>query len=278
MTDSVALARFKEAILANAPRLGPDDKFRFACHPGLGCFNSCCADVNVFLMPFDVLRLKRRLDIDSHTFLENHTHCDTLDGRGLPVVQLRMTDDEHKRCPFVAPAGCSVYEDRPWACRMYPIGGASPPARAVGAEPFYFVVERFASCAGFDEDREWTVADWKTDQGVGEYESKSEAFKAISLHPFFIEQRRTLAPDKSRMLLMACYNLDTFRKFVFDSSFLRRFEVSPETVARIKTDDEALLVFAYRWLRFSLFGEQTLTVAPQEVESKMESLGKVFTK
>ncbi|MBI4918239.1 MAG: YkgJ family cysteine cluster protein [Acidobacteria bacterium] len=278
MLDPFELSRFKEAILAQAKRLGPDDKFHFACHPKLGCFNSCCANVNVYLMPYDVLRLKRRLGIDSRSFLERHAIADALDTRGLPIVQLRMTEDEKKRCPFVTEAGCSVYEDRPWACRMYPIGGASPPAGKAGAETFYFVVERFESCAGFDEDREWSVAEWKENQGVAEYEAKSEAFKAISLHPFFVEQRRTLPLDKSRMLLMACYDLDTFRKFVFETSFLRRFEISPEIVERLRADDEALLIFAYRWLRFGLFGEPTLTLAPQEVEGKIEGMGKMFTR
>ena len=278
MLDTFELSRFKEAILAQAKRLGLDDKFRFACHPQLGCFNSCCADVNVYLMPYDVLRLKRRLGLDSRTFLERHVHAEALDARGLPIVQLRMTEDGNKRCPLVTPQGCSVYEDRPWACRMYPIGGASAPAGKAGAEAFYFVVERFASCAGFDEDREWSVAQWKESQGVPEYEAKSEAYKAIALHPFFVEQRRTLPPDKSRMLFMACYDLDTFRKFVFDSSFLRRFEVTSETVERLRGDDEALLIFAYRWLRFGLFGEPSLTIEAQEVERKIDGLGKIFTR
>ena len=278
MVDPIELSRFKETLLKEAKRLGPDDKFRFACHPRLGCFNSCCADVNVFLMPYDVLRLKNRVKLDSHTFLEQHAISETLDTRGLPIVQIRMTDDEAHRCPFVTPAGCSVYEDRPWACRMYPIGGASPPARNTEAETFYFVVERFASCAGFDEDREWSVKEWKENQGVGDYEAKSEAFKAISLHPFFLEQRKTLPPDKSRMLLMAAYDLDTFRKFVFDSSFLQRFDVAAELVERMRTDDEALLIFAYRWLRFSLFGEPTLTISAAETQQKIDGMAKMFTR
>ena len=36
-----------EKILKDYPRLGPDDRFKFACHPGVSCFNRCCGDVNL---------------------------------------------------------------------------------------------------------------------------------------------------------------------------------------------------------------------------------------
>ena len=52
------LDKFKEAILKEYPRLSPESKFRFSCHKGLSCFTQCCGDVNIFLTPYDVLRLK----------------------------------------------------------------------------------------------------------------------------------------------------------------------------------------------------------------------------
>ena len=38
-----------------------------------------------------------------------------------PIVVLKMKDVELKRCFFVSEEGCTVYEDRPWACRMFPL-------------------------------------------------------------------------------------------------------------------------------------------------------------
>ena len=35
-----ARRELEEQILKDAPRLGPDDKFKFACHPGVSCFNN----------------------------------------------------------------------------------------------------------------------------------------------------------------------------------------------------------------------------------------------
>ena len=64
--------RLQEQILTDYPRLGPDDTFKFACHPGVSCFNRCCGDVNIFLSPYDVLRMKKRLGMTSGDFLEQY--------------------------------------------------------------------------------------------------------------------------------------------------------------------------------------------------------------
>ena len=39
------------------------DRFRFRCHPGIGCFNRCCRNLNLFLYPYDVVRIKQSLGI-----------------------------------------------------------------------------------------------------------------------------------------------------------------------------------------------------------------------
>ena len=59
---------------------------------------------------------------------------------------------------------------------------------------------------------------------------------------------------------MACYDLDRFRRFVFESSFLDRFEVDETRAEAMREDDEELLEFAMQWLRFVLFGERTMKV------------------
>ena len=46
--------------------LNEDAKFKFACHPGVSCFNQCCADVNIFLTPYDVLAIKKSSGNQSH--------------------------------------------------------------------------------------------------------------------------------------------------------------------------------------------------------------------
>ena len=69
------------------------------------------------------------------------------------------------------------------------------------------------------------------------------------------------------MFHTGCYDLDRFRRFVLESSFLERFELDDELVDEIRSDDEALLRFAFRWLRFALFAEPTLKARASEAEA-----------
>lgn len=266
--------RLKEEILKDYPRMSKDDEFKFACHPGVSCFNNCCADVNIFLTPYDVIRLKNHLGISSQEFLDRHTIMPFDKNLSYPVLLLQMTEDEQKRCPFVAAAGCTVYEDRPWACRMYPLGLASPKEGNPDVpEEFHFLLKE-AVCKGFQEDRTQTVIEWQDQQGINDYNTMGDEFKEITLHQFF-QNPEHLTPQKLEMFFMVCYNIDKFRSFVFGTSFLDKFEVSGELQQELKTDDVALLRFGYQWLRFALFGEKTITVksdvlADKEKELKMK--------
>ncbi len=247
--------------LEGTKTLGEDGRFHFRCGPERSCFNSCCADVNIILTPLDVLRLARRLQVTTTLFRTRYTVTLQTKDLQLPVVALRMEGAPGRPCPFVGPRGCLVYEDRPWACRMYPVGLAMPPARAGRrTEPLYFLFED-GFCDGREDGDEWTVERWRRDQGVTERDRFEEGFRRLVSHPWFIGGRK-LDPRRQEVFLMACYDLDRFREFVFESSFLKRFEIDPEEAATFARDDEALLTFAFRWARFALFGEPTLKARP----------------
>jgi Fe-S-cluster containining protein len=248
-------------FLTDKRQLADGETFAFACHPGVPCFNSCCADVNIVLTPADVLRLARRLEMDTRQFLETHTTNPITKDLKIPMVMLRMTDKDGKPCPFVGERGCTVYEDRPWACRMYPLGMAIPPARA-GEEPeaVFFVFEDDHCKGRHQEDRRsWTAQSWRQDQGIIDHEALETGFREIVSHPWFIGGR-TLDPKRMHMFYTACYDIDTFRSFVFESSFCDKFDIQPEVLEELKTNDEALLRFAFTWLRFAMFAEPTMKV------------------
>ena len=266
------LENLKESILKDAPRFTENDKFTFSCHKGLSCFTECCADVNIFLTPYDILRMKNRLDISSDEFLARYTLVPFNEKQQMPVVVLKMQDDEHKRCPFVSDEGCTIYEDRPWSCRMYPLGFASPKEGTSATETeFYFLMEE-AHCKGFADGQELSVRQWLEDQGILEYNEMGEFFKDISLHEDF-QKGETLEPDKMEMFYMVCYHLDKFRRFVFESSFLKTFEIEPELVESIRGDDVELMQFGFKWLRYALFGEPLMKIREDVRERKSKSMG-----
>jgi len=244
--------------LRDKRKLKKDERFRFDCNDKLDCFTRCCADVNILLTPVDVLRLSRRLKISTTEFLAQHTMTPVTKDLNLPVVMLKMNDGPHKPCPFVDEAkGCTVYEDRPWSCRMYPLGMALPPARAgVDPEPIYFLFED-DFCHGRRESKEWTAERWLENQGIAARESLEKGFYEVISHPWFIGGRQ-LDPKRLEMFYMASFDLDTFRRFVFSSTFLGRFELGDDLIEKMRNSDEELLRFSPRWLRFALFGEPTL--------------------
>ena len=254
-----------EEILRDYPRLGPDDKFTFRCDPGVDCFTDCCANVSIVLAPYDVLRLKRALGLDSTEFLERYTISPFAPHQKIPAVLLKM-DPETKRCPLAGEAGCRVYAHRPWACRMYPLGSAEPRNPTPTERGFHFLL-REPLCHGHDQGRTWTVREWTQSQGVEEYDATGALYRDLMLHEFW-DQEEPLTPQKMEMYFMACYDLDRFRRFVFETRFLELFEVDEARVEAIRTDDEALLDFAMQWLRFSLLGERSMKVKPSVLEAR----------
>ena len=261
-------------IPPDAEMLGLDDRFAFECHPGVSCFNQCCGDVNIFLSPYDVLRMKKRLGMTSSEFLDKYALLPVHKDMKFPTVVLRMNDDDAKTCPFLTARGCGIYTDRPWPCRMYPLGLAARKDTPDGwrGEHRYFLLKENA-CQGHCGGPEHAVRQWLEEQGVDEYDEWGDAFKELTLHEFF-EQGGVLGPEKMHMLFTACYDLDRFREFVLDSTLLQRFEIDEDFVEEMRYSDEALLRFAYLWLRFSLFGEPTVRAKPNVVEAFKGKLDK----
>lgn len=237
----------------------PDRKFRFACHKDLPCFTKCCANLNLVLTPYDVLRFKNRLNLSSEEFLENYTTSYVDEAYGVPVVKLKMNNDETRRCPFVSPEGCAVYEDRPGACRLYPLGrAASKIFEGHPAGEYYFVVKE-SHCLGFNEKQEWTVQEWIINQGMDEYNATNDFFMNITAGRR-AKTIKALSDQQLQMFYMACYNLDEFRRFVFETTFLDKFDIAQDVLNHIETDNMKLMEFAFQWLKFSLFGEKTLQI------------------
>ena len=239
-----------------------DDEFKFSCNRGLACYNTCCRDINIFLTPYDVLRMRRSTWLPSGEFLKRYTIA-LLGDEGLPLIVLRMKEDHDKTCPFVASEGCSIYQDRPWSCRMYPVF-------PVSSEEIEFLIEEKATCHGFREDKKATVREWKRDQDIQIYDKMNEAYKDITLHEFF-QNGNKLDSGKAKLLYTACYDLDAFKRFLFETRFFDIYDVEKEVIEKIKKDDEELLRFGYIWVRFNLFSEDTLRLKDKEMDKLLQS-------
>lgn len=240
-----------------------DDTFNFQCHHGLACFTSCCRDITIFLSPYDVLRMRKRLGLSSGEFLAKYTERLISYDTGLPAVVLKMNEDEEKRCPFVTPQhGCKIYPDRPWSCRMYPVD-------IKVKDEWYCMATTPERCHGLREPRELTIAEWMTDQGLDVYEEVEAVFKEVTLG--LIPGHKNLNEQIYEMFYMACYDLDRFRRFVFETSFLDTFDLPEELVEKIKTDDFELLQLGFKWLKFGLVDRNALKIK-EEVAAKKKAM------
>ena len=51
-----------------------------------------------------------------------------------------------------------------------------------------------------------------------------------------------------KMAFMACFNVDMFKKFIFASSFLSRFDLARERIENLKRSDVELMRFGFDWI------------------------------
>jgi Fe-S-cluster containining protein len=237
--------------------LTPESKFRFSCHEGIKCFNNCCRKVDLFLTPYDILRMKNSLELSSTEFLLEYTGY-VIGDFGLPVVFLKMKDDEKHSCPFVSESGCRIYEDRPWPCRTFPLKPESSKKTEDAGKEYYSLINEPA-CLGYNEDREWTVDGWKEDQGIEIYNEMEALFKEITQSDKLLGDRIE-NEDIQRMFYMACYDLDRFKRFVFGSKFLDVFDVPKKDIKKIKKDELELLKFALNWAKFGFVDQTSLKI------------------
>jgi Fe-S-cluster containining protein len=235
------------------------NNFHFSCHKGIACFTECCAKLRLILTPYDILRMKNRLKLTSDQFLECYTDTILDNNSRFPMVKLKMRGDQEQACPFVTNYGCSIYEDRPEACRLYPVGRASAmvDGEKDARERFFMVAE--SHCRGFQEKHTWTLNDWINHEGVKEYSSMNDQWLGIITSSKSLGPKVHL-PQKHQMFFMASYNLDKFRDFLFKSGFFNRFQIDPDLKEKLPNNDTTLMLFAFDWLKFSLFGEKSIQI------------------
>jgi uncharacterized protein len=260
-------------------KLTKDSRFKFRCHPKVRCFTACCSNVNIALPPYDLLRLRKRLGLAAHEFITKYGDIQILDKTLFPVVTLKMRDDEKKSCPFVTPQGCTVYEDRPNICRYYPVGMAT--LRNVDAEggkdEFYFMTKE-DHCKGFEEDKQWTIGEWRADQGADVYDEMNRGWMEILIKKKSHGQGKEFPEIKNEMFFKMSFDTDYFRAFVFNSTFLELYDIPAERIEKVRTDDTELLKLSYEWLRQAIFAEETLPFKEGALEKRKGRADKTMRK
>ncbi len=235
------------------------NSFKFRCHPGVSCYLVCCRKVELRLLPVDIVRLKNHLDLHSAAFLEQFVRIAQGNHPYFPAVMLNMKDAEGFPCPFLEQEGCSVYVDRPSACRTYPLErGVEKSGKKGRLKSHYFMTDH-SYCKGHLEDHSYTVKQWVRGQHLLEYNLLNDLWAEVDA--FFATnpwEGEGEAGPRQQLAFMVCYNLDAFRAYVQQHRLLREYRLDRDRRRRIEDDDIELLKFGFDWLLHVLGERSTL--------------------
>ncbi|PIE57935.1 MAG: Fe-S oxidoreductase [Desulfobulbus propionicus] len=236
-----------------------NDPFHFHCHPGVSCFLICCHQVDLCLYPYDLIRLKTRLGLSSEEFLKRHVLVTEGSHPFFPGLMLKLSDKPNNPCPFLLKEGCSVYTDRPSACRTYPLERAVEKPGSNHSLRARYRMTHHPYCQGHFEDRAYTVQQWEREQGLHEYNMHNDSW--AEMDAFFAGnpwQGEGHAGPLQQLAFMVCFNIDGFRLYVQKNHIIQQYKIEKAWKQRIRRDDGALLLFGYQWLRTVLGGKSML--------------------
>lgn len=271
-TEKIFMGKEKNPSNIMPQKLTLDSTIKFRCHPEVACFTACCGDINIILTPFDILRIRKALNMNTDEFLLRFTTPTYLEKTDMPGVKINL--DENGRCPFVTSAGCTIYPYRPTTCRYYPVGMSYFHEAAQEeqiAEEFYFLIKE-PHCKGHQEEQEMSIREWRIDQGIDESDRMNKGWMELVMRRKSFGQQATLSEQAQKIFFMVSTDLDKFRNFVFNSSFLKTYEIDQQTLDKIKEDDIELMMFSFRYLASSLFGTKDLAIKEEKIEERVQKM------
>lgn len=251
------------------PQTFDDSKvIQFQCKKGIACWNACCSNIDISLTPYDILRLKRRFETSSGEFLQKYTVPYEMEQNSIAGVKLRPVTDG-TACQFMTPEGCSVYEDRPTACRYYPVALLSLRRQDEYTDHASYALVEEPHCLGHMEPRQISVANYRKEQGLEPYDDLARGWRQLIL------KKKSSGPSIGKpskrsleLFFMVCYDIDRFSQFVASDGFSDIYDLPAEEMKTILCDDVQLMQFGFRLLRQVLFGEESIALRKEAAEQR----------
>ena len=241
---------------------------QFQCRKGIDCWNACCSNIDISLTPYDILRLKRRFELSSGAFLQQYTLPYQMEQDSIAGVKLRPVA-HGTACQFMTPEGCSVYQDRPTACRYYPIALLSLRRQDENTDRASYALVEEPHCLGHKEPRQISVGDYRKEQGLEDYDELARGWRQLIL------KKKSSGPSIGKpskrsleLFFMVCYDLDRVSQFGASEGFSTIYDVPEQEMKDILCDDVALMQFGFRLLRQVLFGEESIALHQAAAEQR----------
>ncbi len=251
-------------------------KIQFQCRKGISCWNACCSNIDISLTPYDIVRLKQRLDLSSGELLQKYTVPYELEPGGIAGVKLRPVENG-TACQFMKAEGCSVYADRPTACRYYPVALLSMRKQDEYTDTSSYALVKEEHCLGHLEPRSLAIDAYRKEQGVEEYDELARGWRQLIL------KKKSSGPGIGKptkrslqLFFMVCYDTDRFREFVISEGFTELYDLPADELKQLLTDDTALMLFGFRFLKQVLFGENTIAMHQATAAKRLEKANEKF--
>jgi hypothetical protein len=107
-------------------------------------------------------------------------------------------------------------------------------------------------CKGFETTYTQSVEQWIDSQQLSDYNDMNDRF----LEVLSVKNQRFPGPldfSTTQRFIMACYDIDRFRKEVFDKGLLASTNLPEELLKDAVKDDTALLQIGFLWVNHALF-------------------------
>jgi Fe-S-cluster containining protein len=179
---------------ADARVLSESELLQLSCGVN-GCSSNCCTkSAPIILNPYEIALICRELNMSYEDLLDI---VDTDRARGFPLVML----PRDPACHFWTGKGCRIYQARPLACRLYPLG------RVYDHGKSQLVLPELNVCTGLSTRSSKTVADYLRDQDTAVHIAMADCWIE-----FVNDMEKLPLPDKpvtSVAFHMLVYSPDT---------------------------------------------------------------------
>jgi len=179
---------------ADARVLSESDLLQVSCGVS-GCTSNCCTkSAPIILNPYEIALVCRAGKMSYEDLLDI---VDTDRARGFPLVML----PRDPACHFWTGKGCRIYQARPLACRLYPLG------RVYDQGSSHLVLPELNVCTGLSTCSSRSVADYLRDQDTAVHIRMADCWIE-----FVNEMEKLPPPDKpvtSVAFHMLVYSPDT---------------------------------------------------------------------
>jgi hypothetical protein len=135
----------------------------------------------------------------------------------------------------------------------------------------FFIMVKEDHCLGHNEEKEWTIDEWRADQESDLYDEVNNDWMEVVLKAKtlgFVEfSQRSLD-----LFFMVSTNLDLFRDMATTEKFRHAYEIDDEYLDKLLRDELEFLKFSLKWLRFTMFGEGDFKVNEEARRQAKEKL------